>query len=89
MNHNLQPAIQTLKKGLEEKAGTGKEEDSSTRDRAIAGGDCGRLEKLQDTAAENRTEVEKYLAAKFERLLKVEPEELKSLDAGYRKIGRE
>jgi len=43
------------------------------------------LRKLQDTPAEAQTDVQRYLAAKFEKLLKVEPEELRNLDAAYRK----
>jgi mono/diheme cytochrome c family protein len=85
LNHNLDLEIRTLKKGLEEKAAPVKKRIIDQRLAQLPAGIREDLKKLQETAADNRTEVQKYLAAKFERVLKVEPDELKSLDAGYRK----
>jgi mono/diheme cytochrome c family protein len=85
LNHNLDLSIRTLKKGLEEKAAPIKKKIIAERLKQLPQSLQEDLQKVQDTAPESRTEVQKYLATKFERLLKVEPEELKTFDAAYRK----
>jgi len=44
------------------------------------------LRKTLDTAPEQRTEVQKYLADKFGKLLKIEAADLKQADAEYRRM---
>jgi hypothetical protein len=89
LNHNLDLEIRTLKKALEEKAGPIKKKVIAERLKPLPQGLREDLQKLEDTKPEERNEVQKYLAVKFETLLKVEPEELKSLDPGYRKQANE
>jgi hypothetical protein len=85
LNHNLDLAMRTLKKGLEEKAAPIKKKIIAARLKQLPQALQDDLQKVQDTAPEKRTEVQKYLATKFEPLLKVEPDELKAFDASYRK----
>ena len=85
LNHNLDLEIRLLKKALEEKAAPIKKMIIDRRLAQLPQGLREDLKKLQDTPAEARTDVQRYLAAKFEKLLKVEPEELRNLDAAYRK----
>jgi mono/diheme cytochrome c family protein len=89
LNHNLDLEIRTLKKALEEKAAPITKKIVEQRLASLPAGIREDLQKLQDTPAESRTEVQKYLAGKFEKLLKVEPEELKNFDAVYRKEAEE
>ncbi len=84
-NHNLDLEIRSLKKALEEKAGPIEKKIIAERLKPLLPGLREDLEKLQDTKPAERTEVQKYLATKFERLLKVEQEELKNLNPTYRK----
>jgi mono/diheme cytochrome c family protein len=84
-NHNLDLAIRAMKKGLEEKAGPIKKKIVADRLKQLPQSLREDLQKVQETAPENRTEVQKYLATKFERILKVQAEELKIFDAAYRK----
>ena len=89
LNHNLDLEIRTLKKALEEKAAPLKKKILEQRLAHLPPALREDLQKLQDTPAESRTEVQKYLAGKFEKVLKVEPEELKNFDAAYRKEAEE
>jgi mono/diheme cytochrome c family protein len=89
LNHNLDLEIRLLKKALDEKAESAKKKIVSDRLNQLPQGIREDLEKLQDTKAEDRSEVQKYLAVKFERLLKVESEDLKNLDPGFRKEANE
>jgi mono/diheme cytochrome c family protein len=89
LNHNLDLEILTLKKGLEEKAGPIRKKILDQRLAQLPPGLREDLQKLQETPADKQNEVQKYLAAKFERLLKVEPEEVKNADAAYRQIADE
>ncbi|PYV36368.1 MAG: hypothetical protein DMG06_30890 [Acidobacteria bacterium] len=47
------------------------------------------LRRMLVTPPDKRNELEKYLAEKFEKILKIEPEELKRSDAGYKKEAEE
>ncbi len=89
LNHNLDLEIRTLKKALEEKAAPIKKNIVEQRLAQLPSALREDLQKLQDTPSEARTEVQKYLAGKFEKLLKVEPEELKKFDAAYGKEAEE
>src|SRR5579863_8627785 len=84
-NHNLDLEIHTLKKALEEKAAPIKKKIVEQRLAQLPPALRDDLRKLQDTPAGSQSEVQKYLAGKFEKLLKVEPEELRNFDAAYRK----
>lgn len=84
LNHNLDLEILTLKKALDDKAGPIKKRIIAERLKQLPQGLREDLQKLEDTKAEDRSEVQKYLATKFERLLKVETEDLKNLDPGFR-----
>jgi hypothetical protein len=89
LNHNLDLEIQTLKKALEDKAEPIKKKIIAERLKQLPQGLREDLEKLEDTKPEDRSEVQKYLAVKFEGLLKVEAEDLKNLDTGFRKEANE
>src|SRR5262249_54763157 len=84
LKRNLDIEILTLKKALDEKAAPIKKKIIEQRLAQLPTGLQEDLKKLQDTPAEARTDVQKYLATKFEKVLKVEPGELKSIDAAYR-----
>ncbi len=88
-NHNLELEILTLKKALEEKAKPLKKKIIDQRLAQLPQALREDLQKVEDTAPEARTDVQKYLAAKFEKVLKVEPEEMNNLDAAYRKEAEE
>jgi mono/diheme cytochrome c family protein len=89
LNHNLDLEIRSLKKALEEKAAPIKKKIVEQRLALLPATLREDLQKVQETPAESRTDVQKYLAGKFEKLLKVEPEELKNFDAAYRKEAEE
>jgi len=76
--------IEKLKAALEEKAAPLKKKILDQRLAQLPQGLRDDLRKTLDTPAEQRSEVQKYLAQKFEKLLKIEPQELKSSDTGYR-----
>jgi mono/diheme cytochrome c family protein len=80
----LDAQIEKLKAALEEKAAPLKKKILDQRMAQLPQGLRDDLRKTLDTPAEQRSEVQKYLAQKFEKLLKIEPQELKSSDAGYR-----
>jgi|SRR5579871_1909651 len=89
LNHNLDLEIRLLKKALDEKAEPAKKKIVADRLKQLPAGIRQDLEKVQDTKPEDRSEVQKYLAVKFERVLKVEAEDLKNLDPGFRKEANE
>jgi hypothetical protein len=89
LNHNLDLEIRKLKKALDGKAGPIQKKIVGERLKQLPPGLREDLEKLKDTKPEDRSEVQKYLAAKFERVLRVETEDVKNLDAGFRKEANE
>jgi mono/diheme cytochrome c family protein len=89
LNHNLDLQIRTLKKALDTKAEPIKKKIIAERLKLLPRGLREDLEKLEDAKPEERSEVQKYLAVKFDRLLKVETEELKNLDSGFRNEANE
>jgi len=88
-NHNLDLEILTLKKALEEKAKPVKKKIIDQRLAQLPQALREDLQKVQDTAPDARTDVQKYLATKFEKVLKVEAEEMNNLDAANRKEAEE
>jgi mono/diheme cytochrome c family protein len=89
LNHNLDLEIRTLKKALDTKAEPLKKKIIAERLKQLPQALREDLEKLTDTKAEDRSEVQKYLAVKFDRLLKVETEDLMNLDPGFRNEANE
>ena len=77
--------ISALKGALEEKAAPIKKRMLDQRLAQLPQGLQDDLRKLLDTPPEKRDPVQKYLAEKFEKLLKVEGAELKAADAEYRR----
>ncbi len=85
----LDAQIEKLKGAREEKAAPLKKKILDQRLAQLPQGLRDDLRKTLDTPAGQRTEVQKYLAQKFEKLLKIEPQELNNADAAYRRAAEE
>lgn len=89
LNHNLSLQILNLKTALDEKSGPLKKKIVAARLAQQPQAIREDLQKVLDTPPDKQTEVQKYLASKFEKVLKVEPEELRNSDPEYRKVADE
>ncbi len=85
--HNLaiEKQVKALKSALDEKAEPVKKKILDQRLDQLPKSIQGDLRAVLDTPPDKRSDLQKYLASKFETLLKVEPSDLKAADAGYRK----
>jgi hypothetical protein len=83
-NGALDRKIGEIKEALEQKAAPLKKKILDERLAKLPQGLQEDLRKVLDTPAEKRDAVQKYLAEKFESVLKISPEELKTSDAPYR-----
>ncbi len=88
-NGDLDRKIELLKAALVEKAEPIKKRILDQRLSQLPPALQEDLRKTLATPPEQRNEVQKYLAEKFGKLLKVEPQELKKADAGYRQGAEE
>jgi mono/diheme cytochrome c family protein len=78
-----------LKEALEQKAAPIKKKILDQRLAQLPAGLQDDLRKVLETPAEKRDNVQKYLAEKFEKVLKVEKHDLKAADAEYGKAADE
>lgn len=85
----LERKIAGLKEALEEKAAPTKKKILNQRLAQLPQSLQDDLRKLLDTPPDKRDAVQKYLAEKFEKLLKVEAEDLKAADSEYRRTSDE
>lgn len=83
-NGALDRKIGEIKEALEQKAAPLKKKILDERLAKLPQGLQEDLRKVLDTPAEKRDAVQKYLAEKFEPVLKISAEELKTADAPYR-----
>jgi mono/diheme cytochrome c family protein len=85
-NEVLDREIKSLKDELDAKAEPIKKKILEQRLAQLPEGVHDDLRKVIDTPADQRTEVQKYLADKFDSLLKIKPVELKQADAEFQKF---
>ncbi len=84
-NKVLDTEIEATKASLEQKAEPLKEKLLNHKIEQLPAVLREDLKKMLATPPEKRSPLERYLSEKFERALKIEPDELKSFDANYRK----
>ena len=88
-NSELDRRIGELKQALEQQAAPVEKKILDQRLAQLPASLQDDLRKVLDTPAEKRDTVQKYLAEKFAKVLKVQPAELKAADAGYRAAAEE
>lgn len=88
-NGELDRKAGELKAALEQKAAPIKKKIVDQRLAQLPSGLQDDLRKVLETPAEKRDNVQKYLAEKFEKVLKVEKHDLKAADAEYAKAADE
>ncbi len=84
-NRDLDRDIEALKAGLEQRAEPVKKKLLDQKLAQFPTALHEDLRKMLATAPDKRNGVEKYLAEKFEKALKIEPEELKKSDRAYQR----
>ena len=84
-NQEIEKDIAAVKSALEQKAEPVKKKVLDARLAKLPKSLEGDLRAILDTPADKRTEIQKYLAARFEAILKIEPADLKAEDPEYRK----
>lgn len=88
-NNDLDREIQALRTALDQKAEPVRKKLLDQKLSQLPAPLREDLRKVLTTPPEERNPVQKYLAEKFEKTLKIEPEELKRFDTGYREEAEE
>ena len=88
-NSVFEKKIVSLKSSLEKKAEPLKKQILDQRLAQLAPSLQADLRKVLDTPTDQRNDIQKYLADKFENILKIETQDLKKADFSYRKAAEE